>query len=183
MAPTPEHNSSPSSATEAPVDSDLRRTIINTTAVFGVVGAACAALPFIKALGPNKAVKAAATLDVKLTDIPEGQAKTYLWQGKPVFVWHRTPEQIARAKEGDTTATMDPAKDADRAQKPEWLVVMGICTHLGCVPLQGGEFGGWRCPCHGSQYDDSGRVRHGPAGANLEVPPYKFLDDTTIRIG
>lgn len=172
-----------SCACNGPVDTALRRNLVATTTAFGLAGALAAAFPFLKALSPNRAVKAQATLDVKLADIPEGQMKTFLWQGKPVFVWHRNAAQIAEARKGDTTATMDPAKDADRAKKPEWLVVMGICTHLGCVPLQGGEFGGWRCPCHGSQFDDSGRVRHGPAGLNLDIPPYTFLDDDTIRIG
>lgn len=165
------------------VDAEKRAMLVQATTAFGVAGAACVAYPFIKTLSPSRDVKAQATLDVKLAEIAEGSAKTYLWQGKPVFVWHRNAEQIKRAQEGDATATMDPAKDADRVKKPEWLVVMGVCTHLGCVPMGGGEFGGWRCPCHGSQFDDSGRVRHGPAGKNLEVPPYAFLDDETIRIG
>lgn len=165
------------------VDAERRAFLVNTTTAFGIAGAACVALPFISSMNPNRAVRAAATLDVKLGEIAEGDAKTYLWQGKPVFIWHRNAAQIAEAQAGDATATLDPAKDADRVQKPEWLIVMGVCTHLGCVPMRGGDFGGWRCPCHGSQFDDSGRVRHGPAGANLEVPPYRFLDDQTIRIG
>lgn len=170
-------------AAENPVDADRRQLLINATTAFGLAGAACVALPFIQSMNPNRAVRAMATIDVDLKDIAEGDRKTFLWQGKPVFVWHRSAAQIAEAKAGDATATIDPQKDAERIQKPEWLIVMGVCTHLGCVPLPGGDFGGWRCPCHGSQYDDSGRVRHGPAGHNLEVPPYRFLDDHTIRIG
>ncbi len=165
------------------VDAERRALIVNATKAFGLAGAACVALPFISSMNPSRSVKAMATIDVPLSEIPLGDAKTYLWQGKPVFVWHRNAEQIAAAQQGDATATMDPAKDADRVQKAEWLVVMGVCSHLGCVPMRGGDHGGWRCPCHGSQFDDSGRVRVGPAGTNLEVPPYRFLDDATIRIG
>ncbi len=165
------------------VDAERRALLVNATAAFGLAGAACVALPFVSSMNPSRSVKALATLDVNLNDIPLGEAKTFLWQGKPVFVWHRSEDQITEARKGDTTATMDPANDADRVQKAEWLVVMGVCTHLGCVPMRGGEYGGWRCPCHGSQFDDSGRVRQGPAGTNLEIPPYRFLDDATIRIG
>ncbi|RYG61514.1 MAG: ubiquinol-cytochrome c reductase iron-sulfur subunit [Alphaproteobacteria bacterium] len=165
------------------VDAERRQMLVNATTAFGLAGAACVALPFIQSMNPNRAVKALATIDVSLTEIPLGEAKTFLWQGKPVFVWHRNETQISEARKGDATATLHPENDADRVQKAEWLVVMGVCTHLGCVPMRGGEFGGWRCPCHGSQFDDSGRVRQGPAGTNLEVPPYRFLDDNTIRIG
>jgi len=165
------------------VDADRRAFLVNTTTAFGLAGAACVAAPFIKSMAPNRAVRAQATVDINLAQIPLGEVKTFLWQGKPVFIWHRNAEQIARAKAGDATATMDPEKDAARVKKDEWLILLGICTHLGCVPIRGGDFGGWRCPCHGSEYDDSGRVRHGPAGANLAVPPYRFLDDTTVRIG
>ncbi len=165
------------------VDAERRQMLVNATTAFGLAGAACVALPFIQSMNPNRAVKAMATIDVNLAEIALGDAKTFLWQGKPVFVWHRNEAQIEEARKGDATATLDPAKDADRVQKAEWLVVMGVCTHLGCVPMRGGEHGGWRCPCHGSQFDDSGRVRQGPAGKNLEVPPYRFLDDNTIRIG
>lgn len=165
------------------VDTERRQLLVNATTAFGLAGAACVALPFIQSMNPSRSVRAMATVDIHLGEIAEGESKTFLWQGKPVFVWHRNADQIRQAADGDATASMDPAKDADRVQKAEWLIVMGVCTHLGCVPMRGGEFGGWRCPCHGSQFDDSGRVRHGPAGANLEVPPYRFLDDTTIRIG
>ena len=183
-------SSTPASPTPAPddleipvgdVDADRRAFLINATAAVGVAGAACVAWPFLKSLAPNRAVQAAATTDVPLAGIAPGSMQTVLWQGKPVFVFHRTPEQIAKAQAQDTTSTMDAEADALRVQKPEWLVVMGICSHLGCVPMQGDE--GWRCPCHGSQFDLSGRVVQGPAGKNLEVPKYRFLDDQTIRIG
>ena len=165
------------------VDADRRELLLNATIGMGVAGAACCAVPFISSMAPSLDVQAQATVDIKLTDIPEGDAKTVLWQGKPVFIWHRNAAQIAEAKAGDSTASIDPAKDADRVKKDQWLIVMGVCTHLGCVPMRGGDYGGWRCPCHGSQFDDSGRVRHGPAGTNLPVPPYAFLDDETVRIG
>lgn len=185
MSKKPPHTSAPG-ADEAPlgdIDAERRSFLVGATTALGLAGAACVALPFIKSLSPNRAVQAMATLDVNLAEIAEGTAKTFLWQGKPVFIWHRNAAQVAKAKEQDTTSTMDPQPDAMRTQKPEWLVVMGICTHLGCVPLRGGEAEGWRCPCHGSQFDLSGRVVHGPAGKNLDVPPYRFLNDTTIRIG
>lgn len=163
------------------VDADRRSFLINTTTALGLAGAACVALPFIKSLSPNRAVQAMATLDVNLAEIPEGDFKTYLWQGKPVFIWHRNSQQVATATQQDATATIQPEPDTLRTQKPNWLVVMGICSHLGCVPMKGTD--GWRCPCHGSQFDLSGRVVKGPAGKNLEIPPYRFLDDNTIRIG
>ena len=169
----------------APADPERRDVITTATTTFGVAGAACAAYPFIKSMTPAANVKAQATLDVDLTEIEEGDVKTVLWRGKPVFVWHRNAAQIEEAKQADGTgALLDPQNDADRVQKPEWLVVMAICTHLGCVPMRnsGGDEG-WRCPCHGSQFDVSGRLRRGPAESNLEIPPYKFLDDNTIRIG
>lgn len=174
------------SAPTAPLDeagAERRQLLINATTAVGVAGAACVAVPFLKTLAPSRATEAMATLDVKLSEIAEGTFKTYLWQGKPVFIWHRNAEQMAKAKEQDGTSTMDPQPDAQRVKKPEWLVVMGVCTHLGCVPMHGGESEGWRCPCHGSQFDLSGRVTHGPAGRNLDIPPYTFLDDNTIRIG
>ncbi|NBV54316.1 MAG: ubiquinol-cytochrome c reductase iron-sulfur subunit [Proteobacteria bacterium] len=169
---------------EAPigdVDADRRSFLINTTTALGLAGAACVALPFVQSMNPNRAVQAMATLDVNLAEIPEGDFKTYLWQGKPVFIWHRSAQQVTKAAEQDATATIQPEADALRVQKPNWLVVMGICSHLGCVPMKGTD--GWRCPCHGSQFDLSGRVVKGPAGKNLEIPPYRFLNDTTIRIG
>ena len=114
---------------------------------------------------------------------------TVAWRGKPVFIDHRTPEEIKSAQEVDVATLRDPQKDSDRAKKPEWLVMIGVCTHLGCIPLgqkpgdDRGQYGGWFCPCHGSHYDTSGRVRKGPAPRNLDVPRYKFLDDTAVRVG
>lgn len=172
-------------ATKAEVDAERREFLVNTTIAMGAVGAAACAVPFIQSWSPSRDVQAMATLDVNLSEIPEGEFKTFLWQGKPVFIWHRNAAQIAAAQAADATSTIDPQPDAKRVQKPEWLVVMGVCTHLGCVPMSNGNAAspGWRCPCHGSQFDVSGRVTQGPAGTNLPVPPYAFLNDTTIRIG
>ena len=162
--------------------------LLTTTAVGGVVGASIL-WPFIDSMNPAADVLASATREVSLKGIPAGSAITVLWQGKPVFVRHRTPEEIKKAETTPLKDLPDPATDKSRIQKPEWLVVMGICTHLGCVPggqkptEARGEFGGWLCPCHGSQFDTSGRIRKGPAPKNLEVPPYEFVSDTLIRIG
>lgn len=166
------------------VDNEKREFLETVTTTFGVAGAACVAYPFVKSMAPSAAVKAEATLEVDVSDIPAGQSKTVLWRGKPVQIWHRTEQQIAKATSEDTSPELlDPAKDAERVKNPKYLVVLAVCTHLGCVPMHGGEFSGWRCPCHGSQFDGSGRLRRGPAATNLEVPPYEFIDETTIRLG
>ena len=126
---------------------------------------------------------------MNLSPIQPGQAVTVQWQGKPVFVVHRTDQQIAQAEADDTAASLDPARDRTRVQRREWLVVVGVCTHLGCVPTSRGtgdlapKFGGWVCPCHYSQYDISGRVRRGPAPSNLAVPPYRFAAEDRLIIG
>lgn len=170
--------------TNAPENQERREFLTSVTTAFGAAGAACAAYPFVKSLSPSADVKAQATADIDLSEIPEGSSKTYLWRGKPVFVMHRTPEQVSTAREEDgSDALLDPQPDEARVKRDKWLVVMGVCTHLGCVPMKGGQYNGWRCPCHGSQFDVSGRLRRGPASKNLEIPPYEFLDDTTIRIG
>jgi ubiquinol-cytochrome c reductase iron-sulfur subunit len=167
-----------------------RRNFLYLTAgAFGAIGAACTLWPFINSMNPAADTLALSTTEVNLKPIQAGQSITVMWRGKPVFVRHRTPEEIAKAKEVDITTLRDPQKDEDRAQKPEWLVMVGICTHLGCVPLGQqptdvkGDFGGWFCPCHGSHYDSSGRVRKGPAPKNMEVPSYKFVSDDVILIG
>lgn len=160
-----------------------------TAAAFGAVGAGSVAWPFIDQMNPAADTLALSTTEVNLAPIEPGQAITVMWQGKPVFVRRRTPEEIKEAEDIDITTLRDPQADDARVQKPEWLILVGICTHLGCVP-QGqkstdvkGEFGGWFCPCHGSHYDTSGRIRKGPAPKNLAVPKYEFLNDTNIRIG
>jgi ubiquinol-cytochrome c reductase iron-sulfur subunit len=159
-----------------------------TTAV-GVVGAAAAIWPFIGSMNPAKDTLAMSTTDVDLSPVQEGQAITVVWRGKPVFVRHRTPAEIDAAQKVDLGSLPDREADRDRVKKPEWLVVVGVCTHLGCIPLgtksgdDRGPYNGWFCPCHGSMYDTSGRIRQGPAPANLTVPPYQFTSDNTIRIG
>jgi ubiquinol-cytochrome c reductase iron-sulfur subunit len=160
-----------------------------TAAAFGAVGAGSVAWPFIDQMNPAADTVALSTTEVNLAPIEPGQAITVMWQGKPVFIRRRTPEEISSAEQTDIATLRDPQKDSERVKKPEWLVLVGICTHLGCVP-QGqkstdvkGDFGGWFCPCHGSHYDTSGRIRKGPAPKNLAVPKYEFLTDTAIRIG
>jgi ubiquinol-cytochrome c reductase iron-sulfur subunit len=124
-----------------------------------------------------------------ITGVEEGMSITVVWRGKPVFVRHRTAKEIEEARAIKLADLPDPQADVDRVQKDKWLIMVGVCTHLGCVPLgqkpsqPKGDFGGWFCPCHGSHYDTSGRIRKGPAPNNLPVPPYEFLTDTTIKIG
>jgi ubiquinol-cytochrome c reductase iron-sulfur subunit len=145
--------------------------------------------PLVDNMNPSADVLALASTEVDLSAIEEGMSITVTWRGKPVFIRHRTPAEIEEARSVDVSALRDPQTDEERVEKPEWLVMVGVCTHLGCVPLgqkptdPHGEYGGWFCPCHGSHYDHSGRIRKGPAPVNLEVPEYAFLDDTTIRIG
>jgi ubiquinol-cytochrome c reductase iron-sulfur subunit len=162
------------------VDGGNRRNfLIKLTSVVGSAGVAAACIPFVDSMNPSSDVLAKAVTEVDLSGIPLGGVRTVAWQGKPVFVLHRTPEEIAAAEA--TNGVIDPMPDSHRVKKPEWLVVIGICTHMGCVPTKEGP--GWTCHCHGSQYDDSGRVVRGPAPRNLEVPPYHFESDTKIIIG
>jgi len=159
------------------------------TGAMGAVGTAIALWPLIDSMNPSADVLAVASTEVDLAPVAPGQRITVQWRGRPVFIDRRTPERIAQAQADDTARLPDPEPDAVRVQRTEWLVVVGICTHLGCVPLGQrsadplGEFGGWFCPCHGSHYDTSGRIRRGPAPRNLDVPPYVFLSDAMIRIG
>lgn len=159
------------------------------TGAVGAVGVAGVVWPLIDQMNPDASTLALASIEVDIAPIAEGQILTVKWRGGPVFVRHRTPKEIKAAEDVNVSELRDPQTDAQRVKKPEWLIVIGICTHLGCVPLGNkpsdprGEWGGWFCPCHGSQYDTSGRVRHGPAPANLPVPPYAFTSDTKIKIG
>ena len=157
--------------------------IVSTYAMAGI-GAASFAWPLIDQMNPAADTLALASTEIDLSSLEEGQAITVKWRGKPVFIRRRTPEEISEAKAVSLDDLPDPQDDAARAINPEWLVMVGICTHLGCIPLgQKGEYNGWFCPCHGSHYDTSGRIRKGPAPTNLEIPDYVFLNDNTIKIG
>lgn len=166
-------------------DKSTRRDFLTTvTATVGAVGVGAAVLPIISQMNPDSSVKALASIEVDISNIQEGKEITVLWRGKPVFIKRRTKEEIQKAEQTSMKDLIDPQEDKDRVKKSEWLVVVGVCTHLGCVPIGGkGEYNGWFCPCHGSHYDTSGRIRKGPAPKNLEIPSYVFLDDNTIKIG
>ena len=164
-------------------------TLITAAAAVGVVGQMV--WPFVMSMNPAADTLALSSIEVDLTPVALGSAVTFVWRGKPIFVRNRTPEEIKTAEGVAMTQLIEPVADKDRvkAGHDKWLVVIGICTHLGCIPLGNkitdarGDFGGWVCPCHGSQYDVAGRVRKGPAPANLALPPYAFLSDTKIKIG
>ena len=162
-----------------------RRDFIFTASyALGAVGVGAVVWPLIDQMNPDASVKALASTEVDISGVERGQSITVLWRGKPVFIRRRTDEEIAKAKEVDLKELKHPEKDEDRAKDPEWLVMLGVCTHLGCVPLgDKGEYGGWFCPCHGSHYDTSGRIRKGPAPTNMEVPKYEFVNSNTIKIG
>lgn len=181
--------SSSSVITDSVKEPTRRDFLILTTSAVGGLGAMTLAWPFISSMNPSADVLAQATIEIDLAPIEVGQAITAVWQGKPVFIRHRTTQEIKEAEDISLKSLPDPQADKERVKKPEWLVVVGICTHLGCIPLgqkpgePKGEYHGWFCPCHGSEYDTSGRVRRGPAPTNLVVPPYTFLTDTRIKIG
>ena len=161
-----------------------RDFIITTSYALGAVGVGAAVWPLIDQMNPDASVKALASTEVDVSLVEPGQTITVLWRGKPVFIRRRTEEEIIKAKDVDLKDLKHPEKDEHRAKNPEWLVMLGVCTHLGCVPLgDKGEYGGWFCPCHGSHYDTSGRIRKGPAPTNMEVPKYEFVNSNTIKIG
>ena len=171
-------------------EGETRRDFLFLTAgAFGAVGAGITAWPLVNSLNPAKDTLAMSTTEVDLTPVQVGQAITVMWRGKPVFIRRRTPDEIQQAETVDLAELRDQEPDSARVKKPEWLVLVGICTHLGCIPVgqktteAHGDYGGWFCPCHGSHYDTSGRIRKGPAPKNLAVPPYEFTSDTTIKIG
>jgi ubiquinol-cytochrome c reductase iron-sulfur subunit len=155
------------------------------TGAMGAVATGFVAWPLIDQMSPDATTLAAASTEVDIANIAEGQIVTVKWRGKPIFISHRTPKEVEEARAVSLSELRDPASDESRVQKPEWLIVIGICTHLGCVPLKNdGPFaGGYFCPCHGSVYDASGRIRQGPAPYNLAVPSYKFASDTKLTIG
>ena len=162
-----------------------RRDFIFTASyALGAVGVGASVWPLIDQMNPDASVKALASTEVDISGIEKGQSITVLWRGKPVFIKRRTEDEIEKARQVDIKKLPDPEKDEDRAKNPEWLVMLGMCTHLGCVPLGNkGEYDGWFCPCHGSHYDTSGRIRKGPAPTNLEIPKYEFINSNTIKIG
>ena len=169
-------------------DGQTRREFIYlAAAAVGAVGAAGVAWALVDSMNPATDTLALSSIDVNLAPIVEGMGVVYMWQGKPVFVRHRTAQEITEAENVKLTDLLDPsapATDQDRVKKSPWLILIGICTHLGCIPLpHEGNYDGWFCPCHGSQYDSAGRIRQGPAPLNLLLPPYQFLSDTKIRIG
>ena len=170
-------------------DSDKKKPnrrdfILTATTAAGAVGVGAAAWPLIDQMNPDAPVKALASTEVDVSSLQPGQSVTVLWRGKPVFIKRRTENEINEARNVNISDLKHPEKDEDRAKNPEWLVMLGVCTHLGCVPLgDKGEYGGWFCPCHGSHYDTSGRIRKGPAPTNLEIPKYEFVNSNTIKIG
>ncbi len=157
------------------------------TGTVAAIGAAATLIPLVAQMNPDAStVAAGAPIEVDLAPIAEGQVIKVFWRGKPIFVEHRTKSEIDAARNVNVASLPDPAPDAARVKEghEQWLVVIGICTHLGCIPIaRQGDFGGFFCPCHGSHYDTAGRIRQGPAPANLPLPPYTFVSDTRIRIG
>ncbi|KAI9042767.1 ubiquinol--cytochrome-c reductase catalytic subunit RIP1 [Aspergillus affinis] len=148
------------------------------------VGAKATVQDFLVNMSASADVLAQAKVEIGLGAIPEGKNVIIKWRGKPVFIRHRTQGEIDEANQIDHTTLRDPQTDEERVQDPKWLVMLGVCTHLGCVPIgEAGDYGGWFCPCHGSHYDISGRIRKGPAPLNLEVPQYNFPTDETLVIG
>jgi ubiquinol-cytochrome c reductase iron-sulfur subunit len=174
-------------ATTGSGDDPSRRDFIHIAATAAAVGGVAAvAWPFIDQMNPSGDTLALSSIEFDLTKVTEGQQVVVKWRSKPVFVRYRTPKEIAEAVAADHADLRDPATDESRHKpgKAQYLILIGVCTHLGCVPNFGqGDFGGWFCPCHGSQYDTSGRIRKGPAPKNLALPDYSFLSDTKVKIG
>jgi ubiquinol-cytochrome c reductase iron-sulfur subunit len=166
---------------------EKRRKLITTTVYSAAgMGLACAVLPLIDSMNPSKDVVALSSIEVDISNIKVGEEKKVMWRGKPIFIRRRNEEEIAAAQNVQLSELKDPEPDSNRVKsgKDEWLITIGICTHLGCIPIMGeGDYKGWFCPCHGSQYDTSGRIRKGPAPKNLEIPPYEFKSETLIKIG
>jgi len=170
-------------------EGNRRDFLILATGAVGSIGVALSIWPFIDSMNPSADVLALSSTEIDISPIEEGQAITIQWRGKPVFIRHRTAVEVEEARAVDVKTLRDPEPDQERVEKPEWLILVGVCTHLGCIPLgqkmgdPRGDWDGWFCPCHGSHYDSSGRVRKGPAPKNLTVPPYVFIDDALVRIG
>ena len=174
---------------QSSIDEEKRDFLFVTTAGLAIAGGGATLWSLVDTMNPSKDVLALASTEVDLSPIEEGQSLTVMWRGKPIFIRHRTTDEIEAASATDVTSLVHKASDESRVKNPKWLIVVGVCTHLGCVPLgqkigdSKGDFNGWFCPCHGSHYDTSGRIRKGPAPLNLEVPPYEFVSDDIIRIG
>ena len=182
-------NSGANSGANSVENQGRRDFIVVATNAMLAVGVGAVAYPLIDQMNPAADTLALSSVEVDISSLEVGQAITIKWRGKPVFIRHRTPAEISEAEAVDLAVLRDPEADTARIQKPEYLIIQGICTHLGCVPLGQkigevkGDWGGWFCPCHGSHYDTSGRIRKGPAPTNLEVPPYAFLSDSIVKIG
>lgn len=183
---------SPANGAPGPENKDATRRdfLYYATAGMGAVVTGAAVWPMVNSMNPSADVLALAVVDIDLEGVAPGARITATWNKKPIFIDRRTPERIALAQVDDNNMSLiDPATDAERAQRAEWLIQIGICTHLGCIPLgqapgdPTGEWEGWFCVCHGSVYDSAGRIRRGPAPRNLDLPPYQFLTDTMLRIG
>ncbi|KAF2204049.1 ubiquinol-cytochrome c r [Delitschia confertaspora ATCC 74209] len=158
--------------------------MVGTMGALSALGAKATVQDFLVNMSASADVLAQAKVEIDLAAIPEGKNVIIKWRGKPVFIRHRTQDEIKEAEDTKWEALRDPQPDSDRVKKPEWLIMLGVCTHLGCVPIgEAGDFGGWFCPCHGSHYDISGRIRKGPAPLNLEVPAYDFPEDGKVVIG
>ena len=161
-----------------------RNFIHQASGALGVVAVASAGWPLVDQMNPSKDVEALSKIEIDLSDLAEGRSTTVMWRGKPLFIKHRTTKEIDEANRVNIDDLPDPETDKDRVKNPKYLVLVGVCTHLGCVPASNkGEYNGWFCPCHGSHYDTSGRIRKGPAPTNLEIPPYIFTNDKTILVG
>lgn len=178
------------SAHAADAGGETRRDfLLHSTVAVSAVGVGMMVWPLVDSMNPAADTLSLSTTEFSVDGIAVGQGVTVVWRGKPVFVRHRTGAEIESAAAIDVADLPDPQEDALRVKNPEFLILVGICTHLGCIPLgtkstePRGDFGGWFCPCHGSHYDTSGRIRRGPAPTNLEVPPYEFVSDTTVRVG
>ena len=169
----------------AAIENPRRRDFLYImTGAVGAVGVGAVAWPLIDQMNPDATTLAMSSIEVDLTPVAEGQILTVKWRGGPVFIRHRTKKEIEEAENVNLSELRDPQADKDRVKKPEWLIVIGICTHLGCVPIgHEGAYDGWLCPCHGSVYDLSARIRQGPAPLNLAVPEYTFVSDTKVKIG
>lgn len=186
-----DHSTHTASGQDSSTPATRRDFIVLTASALGAVGAASVMWPFIDSMNPAADVLALSSIEVDLSPIAPGQTIKVKWRGMPVFIRHRTPLDIEASRSVDVSELRDPEPDEARIKKghEHWLVMVGVCTHLGCIPLSGaGEYvtkdgGGWFCPCHGSHYDASGRIRKGPAPKNLAIPAYEFLSDNRIKIG